>query len=208
MYGLSRFPPILDYVQGVLGEDFYCWGAQFFCKLPATGEISSADNLRQTVPWHQDGQYWPLEPREATTVWLAIFDTDASNGAMKVVAGSHQKGVFEHRRQQRTDYALDQEIPDQNIDEDCVVSLDLRAGQISLHDIGLVHGSTNSRDGRPRVGLTFRYSPSHVKADLTEWPHFEAYPVRGALNTNNPIGKIPSSDGVPTGRFQRSDEFP
>ena len=137
VYGLSRFPPILDYVQGVLGEDFYCWGAQFFCKLPATGEISSADNLRQTVPWHQDGQYWPLEPREATTVWLAIFDTDASNGAMKVVAGSHQKGVFEHRRQQRTDYALDQEIPDQNIDEDCIVSLDLRAGQISLHDIGL-----------------------------------------------------------------------
>ena len=180
VYELSRLGPILDYVQCVLGDDFYCWGAQFFCKLPAEGEVASADNRRQTVPWHQDGQYWPLAPLEAATVWLAVFDTDAGNGAMQVVAGSHRDGAFEHRINERADYALAQEIPAERIDDDRVVSMDLRAGQMSLHDIGLVHGSTTSRDGRPRVGLTFRYSPTLVQADLAEWPFFEAYPARGA----------------------------
>ena len=207
VYELSKLPPILDYVQGVLGDNFYCWGAQFFCKLPATGEVASADNRRQTVPWHQDGQYWPLEPLEAATVWLAVFDTDASNGAMHVVAGSHRNGAFDHQRNERADYALNQEIPSEHIDEDRVVSMDLRAGQMSLHDIGLIHGSTHSRDGRPRVGLTFRYSPTHVQADIAEWPFFEAYPVRGTAASRNPIGKIPSGDGLPTGRFQHSEEF-
>jgi non-heme Fe2+,alpha-ketoglutarate-dependent halogenase len=207
MYELSRFPPILDYVEGVLGSDFYCWGAQFFCKLPAQGEVASVDNRRQTVPWHQDGQYWPLEPLEAATAWLAVFDTDAGNAAMQVVAGSHRDGAFEHRRNERADYALEQEIPAERIDDDRVVSMDLRAGQMSLHDIGLVHGSTTSRDGRPRVGLTFRYSPAYVQADLSKWPFFEAYPVRGTKRSTNPIGKIPAADGVPTSKFQRSEEF-
>ncbi len=207
VYELSRFPPILDYVQGVLGDDFFCWGAQFFCKLPAEGEVASADNRRQTVPWHQDGRYWPIEPLEAATAWLAVFDTDAGNGAMQVVAGSHRDGAFEHRRNERRDYALDQEIPAERIDAGRVVSMDLRAGHLSLHDIGLVHGSSASRDGRPRVGLTFRYSPSHVRADLAEWPFFEAYPLRGTATIDNPIGKVPAGDGVPTGRFQRSEEF-
>ena len=163
MYELSRFPPILDYVEGVLGSDFYCWGAQFFCKLPAEGEISSADNRRQTVPWHQDGQYWPLQPLQAATVWLAVFDTDAGNGAMKVVAGSHRDGAFEHRRNERADYVLEQEIPAERIDDGRVVSMDLRAGRMSLHDIGLVHGSTTSRDGRPRVGTDLSLQP-HLRA--------------------------------------------
>ena len=207
VYELSRLGPILDYVQCVLGDDFYCWGAQFFCKLPSEGAVASADNRRQNVPWHQDGQYWPLAPLQAATVWLAVFDTDAGNGAMQVVAGSHRDGAFEHRISERADYALAQEIPAERIDDDRVVSMDLRAGQMSLHDIGLVHGSTTSRDGRPRVGLTFRYSPTRVKADLAEWPFFEAYPARGAAPSRNPVGKIPSSDAVPTGMFQRSEEF-
>lgn len=207
VYELSRFVPILDYVQSVLGDHFYCWGSQFFCKLPTEGAVASVDNRRQTVPWHQDGQYWPLEPLEAATVWLAVFDTDTDNGAMQVLAGSHRDGAFEHRRNQRADYALEQEIPADLIDSNRVVSMDLRAGQMSLHDIGLVHGSTQSRDGRPRVGLTFRYSPMHVKADLDEWPFFEAYPMRGTAPCPNPIGKIPSGDGFPTGQFQRSEEF-
>lgn len=207
VYELSRFSPILDYVQCVLNDDFYCWGAQFFCKLPTEGEVASADNRRQTVPWHQDGQYWPLTPLEAVTVWLAVFDTDAENGAMQVVRGSHLDGTFKHARNEREDYALDQEIPAERIDADRVVSVDLSAGQISLHDIGLVHGSTTRRDGRPRVGLTFRYSPMHVKADLSLWPHFEAYPARGTSECTNPIGKVPTGDGTPTKRFQHSEEF-
>ena len=64
-------------------------GGQFFHKEPHSGSI---------VPWHQDAQYWPLKPANAVTVWLAVYDTDIENGAMKVVSGSHKKGAggFSH----------------------------------------------------------------------------------------------------------------
>ena len=84
-YNLCRTPAILDYVEDLLGPNFFQWGGQFFLKEPKDGSV---------VPWHQDAQYWPLEPANAVTVWLAVFDTDKENGAMKVVSGSHKKGCL------------------------------------------------------------------------------------------------------------------
>ena len=63
-YELGRIPAVLDYVEDLLGPDFYQWGGAFFIKFP---------HDESTVPWHQDARYWPLEPRETVTVWLAGF---------------------------------------------------------------------------------------------------------------------------------------
>ena len=57
-------------------------GGQFFHKEPHSGSI---------VPWHQDAQYWPLKPANAVNTWLAVYDTDKENGAMKVVSGVIKK---------------------------------------------------------------------------------------------------------------------
>jgi len=75
-HDLCRTPVILDYVEDLLGPNFVQWGGQFFSKEPKDGSV---------VPWHQDAQYWPLNPSNAVTVWLAVFDTDEENAAMKVV---------------------------------------------------------------------------------------------------------------------------
>ena len=96
-YDLCRTPEILDYVEDILGPNFVQWGGQFFHKEPHSGSI---------VPWHQDAQYWPLKPANAVTVWLAVYDTDIENGAMKVVSGSHKKGAggFSHHTNDSKDY--------------------------------------------------------------------------------------------------------
>jgi ectoine hydroxylase-related dioxygenase (phytanoyl-CoA dioxygenase family) len=48
------------------------------------------------MPWHQDAAYWPLSPREHNiTAWIALFDTDASNGCMRVIPGTHER-LLEH----------------------------------------------------------------------------------------------------------------
>ena len=52
-HDLCRTPAILDYVEDLLGPDFFQWGGQFFVKYPGDGSV---------VPWHQDAQYWPLTP--------------------------------------------------------------------------------------------------------------------------------------------------
>ena len=85
-YNLCRTPAILDYVEDLLGPNFFN-GRSIFLKEPKDGSV---------VPWHQDAQYWPLSPAKSVTVWLALYDTDEENAAMKVVKGSHKQGMFKH----------------------------------------------------------------------------------------------------------------
>jgi hypothetical protein len=50
---LACHPDILDAVEQVMGPDLILWGSLVFSK-PA------GDGL--AIPWHQDGQYWPVRP--------------------------------------------------------------------------------------------------------------------------------------------------
>ena len=51
---LASMPAIAEMVAACLGTDnVILWACQVFCKQPHTGK---------SVPWHQDGQYWPIEP--------------------------------------------------------------------------------------------------------------------------------------------------
>ena len=110
-YDLAHTPAILDYVEDLLGPNFFLWGGQFFYK---------AAKSKGVVPWHQDSQYWPLNPSNSVTVWLAVYDTDIKNGAMKVVSGSHKKGAdgFSHHTNDSKDYVLDQEVSSDQVDEE------------------------------------------------------------------------------------------
>jgi len=198
-FELCRTPAILDYVEDLIGPDFYQWGGQFFVKYPGDGSV---------VPWHQDAQYWPLRPQNTVTVWLAVFDTDEENAAMQIVRASHNSGKFEHHTNTAPNLVLDQEIHNSLIEPDKVVTLDLKAGEISLHDDGLLHGSGANSSDRLRAGITMRFSPTNVVCDLNVWPTFEAYSARGEDHFNfNPTGIPPSGESFPVQKFQHSSEF-
>lgn len=198
-HDLCRTPAILDYVEDLIGADFYQWGGQFFVKYPGDGSV---------VPWHQDAQYWPLTPARTVTVWLAIHDANESNCAMRVVRGSHRNGEFEHHVNDAANLVLDQEVSSEQFDAEQIVTLDLKAGEISLHDDGLLHGSGPNQSDRVRCGLTMRYCPTEVKCDLSVWPNFEAYMARGTDRFGrNPVGVIPNIESYPVTKFQHSSEF-
>jgi non-heme Fe2+,alpha-ketoglutarate-dependent halogenase len=61
-----------------------------------------------------------------------------------------------------------------------VVDNALRAGEISLHDPMLLHGSEPNASTRRRMGLTLRYAPCSVSAELdgVDW-HFKGTVVAG-----------------------------
>ena len=198
-FNLCRTPTILDYVEDLLGPNFFQWGGQFFLKEPKDGSV---------VPWHQDAQYWPLNPSNSVTVWLALYDTDEQNGAMKIVKASHHEGMFNHHQNDAKHLALNQEVSTDQFNANDIISLNLKAGEISLHDDGLLHGSEANDSNRRRCGITLRYSPVEVKADLSVWPHFETQLVRGNDKfCYNPIAKIPKGEATPNQKFQYSKEF-
>ena len=198
-YELCTTPQILNYVEDLLGPNFFLWGGQFFLKEPKDGSV---------VPWHQDAQYWPLSPSNAVTVWLALYDTNEENGAMKVVKGSHKDGMFKHHTNKASNLVLDQEVSNDQIKEEDIISLNLKAGEISLHNDALLHGSEANNSNKRRCGVTMRFSPVNVKADLSIWPHFEGQLVRGVDEYKlNPIAPIPKGEATPTSKFQHSREF-
>ena len=197
-YNICRHPTILDYVEDLIGPDFFQWGGQFFVKYPGDGS---------EVPWHQDARYWPLSPQQTVSVWLAVYDTDAANAAMQVVSGSHRE-QFTHHTNNNLNLVLDQEADISSCQPEDIITIDLKAGQISLHDSGLLHGSGPNLSQRMRCGLTMRFSPTCVQADLSEWPTFEAYMGRGVDRLKlNPHGPVPTGEGYPVRKFQHSSDF-
>ena len=141
-------------------------------------------------------------------MWLAVFDTDEENGAMKVVSGSHKMGRFVHNKNPAKNLVLDQEVSFDQLDETKIVSLNLKAGQISLHNDALLHGSEANNSDRRRCGVTMRFSPTNVKGDLKIWPFFETQLARGIDEFKlNPIAKIPRGEATPLKMFSFSREF-
>ena len=186
LWELCKHPKILDYVESILGPDFFLWGTQFFSKEPRDGK---------TTPWHQDAFYWPLSPHKAVTVWLAFSDSDEGNGAMMVVPGSHRAGKLKYRKTTQDSDVLDMVLEHGEFRESNAVPLILKAGQISLHDDNIIHGSAPNYSDRLRCGLTMRYSAGEVRGDLSVWPFFKAFWVRGVDRWgHNPVGVPPKGE--------------
>lgn len=148
---IARDPRVLDMVEAVMGPDIILWLTHLFCKLPTTP---------RAVPWHQDGQYWPIRPWATCTVWLALDKVDKGNGAMRVIPGSHTRQDYRHHEDASPNLTLNQVIGHDQFEEGAARTIELAAGQASLHDVGIVHGSAANSSGRRRAGLALRYMPA------------------------------------------------
>jgi ectoine hydroxylase-related dioxygenase (phytanoyl-CoA dioxygenase family) len=152
---LVRHPRILDAIEDLIGPDILCWTTNFFIKEPRDPAF---------VSWHQDSTYWGLEPHDVVTAWLALSDAPVESGAMKFLPGSHLRDQIPHRDTYHKDNLLTrgQEVA-VDVDERQAVDVPLRAGEISLHHIRLVHGSKPNTTGNRRIGLAIRYIPTYVR---------------------------------------------
>ena len=148
---LAMDAEILDLVEGVLGPDIILWGAHVFCKPAGDG---------YETPWHQDGHYWPMRPLATCTVWVALEESVIENGCLKVIPRSHaQRVTHAHLREDRDDLTLNLRTRPGEFDESTAVSLELQPGQMSMHDVFLIHGAQPNRSARRRTGIALRYMP-------------------------------------------------
>ena len=151
-FDYANDPAILDFVEQLIGPDIILWGSQVFCKPAGTGK---------EIPWHQDGHYWPIRPRATCSVWIAIDRAVPENGCMRYIPGSHAGGVvMRHRTSQRNDVVLNQEVDPALFDSADARDNVLEAGQFSLHDVYLIHGSNANRSGNRRAAFVIRYMPA------------------------------------------------
>jgi chlorinating enzyme len=157
VYRIVSHSSVLDAVESVLGPNILVWGSQWFPKLPGD---------RAYVSWHQDGTYWGLHPPSVTTAWIAFSESTPENGCMRVVPGTHKTPKLPQRETYAPDNMLSrgQEIAVE-VDEAQAVDLILQPGEMSLHHIGIVHGSGPNSSSRARIGLAVRYIGPEVIQD-------------------------------------------
>jgi len=151
---LVRHPRILDAVEDVLGPDLLVWSTSFFTKEARDPAF---------VSWHQDATYWGLSGPDVLTAWVAFTDATVENGAMRMVPGSHGEQLA-HRDTFAPHNLLSrgQEIAVE-VDDARGVDIELRAGEMSLHHVRMVHGSPANRSDDRRIGFAIRYIPTHVR---------------------------------------------
>lgn len=152
---LARHPAILDAVEDVIGPDILCWSTTFFTKEAQSSSF---------VSWHQDATYWGLSTDDVITAWVAFADAPVASGAMKFWPGSHLKSQLEHRDTFDNNNLLTrgQEIA-VDVPEGAGIDVTLRAGEMSLHHVLLVHGSGPNTTLDRRIGFAIRYIPPHVR---------------------------------------------
>jgi len=142
----------VELVSGVIGDDVILWGCHVFCKPAGDG---------YETPWHQDGHYWPIRPLATCTVWVALEDSDTGNGCLRVIPGSHkERRLHDHLHEDRADLTLTQRLAPDTFDEGTAVDVELAAGQMSLHDVYMIHGARPNTSNRRRTGVALRYMPS------------------------------------------------
>ena len=153
VYQIAAHPRVLDAVEGAIGPNILVWGSDWFVKFARDPAF---------ISWHQDGAYWGLNPPKVTTAWIALSPSTLENGCMQVMPGTQKMQL-----PQRETYALDnalsrgQEIA-LEVDESKAVALTLDAGEMSLHHIGIAHGSKANSSDKPRIGIAVRYIAPEV----------------------------------------------
>lgn len=145
---------LLNIVEGFIGQNIALFAAHYIAKPPLIG---------QAVLWHQDGTYWPLEPMEVISIWLAATDSNVENGCMRVIPGTQNKKLLLQEELQEVPdgkNVLGSGIYPSQINDTDAVDIELNAGDVSLHNPSIVHGSNPNISDSWRIGLTIRYIPT------------------------------------------------
>jgi ectoine hydroxylase-related dioxygenase (phytanoyl-CoA dioxygenase family) len=158
-YELAIHPRIIEVVSRIIGDDVLVWGTLILSKPPRDDAF---------IAWHQDGAYASfLGDAPSVSAWIALSDSTVESGCMRVVPGSHTKR-FAHRERHDPQNMLShgQEIA-VDVDDSSAIDVQLRAGEMSLHHVDIVHGSNANRAAWWRTGFIVRYStPGMLRAPV------------------------------------------
>ena len=161
---------LLDIAEQFIGPNIALFASHYISKPPGDGK---------PVLWHQDGSYWPLEPMDVVTLWLAVDDSTPENGCMRVIPRTHLTELKELMESKPEDNnALLKNMDPSFVEEFKAVDVVLKAGDVSVHHPNIIHGSKANLSTIRRCGLTIRYIPTYTRI-VSDKPWPSAFLLRG-----------------------------
>jgi non-haem Fe2+, alpha-ketoglutarate-dependent halogenase len=172
IHDLATHPAIVDRMISLYGPDLLLWRTNFFVKEPGA----------KAIPWHQDFNYWPLEPPVIVSAWIAIDPARTDNSCLQIIPGSHKR-VIPHVP--AGDEVQFNEMGDPNfIDPRTAVSLEMEPGEFVLFNERTLHYSAPNTSSRRRIGLAVRVVVPIVKVLDYDAPDHGLVVIAG----HDPIG--------------------
>lgn len=142
---------ILDVVEDLIGPNIYYHSSKLMCK-PANGGRRKA--------WHQDFAYWAKMQPKQVTVWIAIDKSTRLNGCMKVIAGSHKRGLIPHH--QGEDYMIDES----SVTNDDIIYAEMDPGDVLFFNVLTLHASDPNNSDKPRLAAIVDYDSQPTPEDF------------------------------------------
>ena len=147
------------------------WHDQAIWKPGTAGQdITNAGN----IGWHQDYGFWQSASTDnMCSAWVALQDTDLTNGGMRTIVGSHKWGLIEGSNTfgSKDLEQLAAQFAAQGrsawLDEPCL----LKAGQVSFHHSLTFHGSGPNRSDQPRLSVVSHMMPGDTTYRAGQNPH-------------------------------------
>jgi phytanoyl-CoA hydroxylase len=149
----AKSPKLTGVLGELLGHPLRLYGSQLFAKPARVGTV---------VPKHQDMPYWPFDPPELITAWVALDDSTKENGCVRFFAGSHKRGMLPHSPSNvpGNSLGLDDHPAVNTLPEHAV---EVKRGSVVLHHSLTVHYSEPNLSDRARRGLVYVYMSPNVR---------------------------------------------
>jgi phytanoyl-CoA hydroxylase len=147
---LARSEELVSCVAPILGDELALYRSL---------SVFKSKEAARPVGWHQDMSYWRGDAKKVS-LWLALDDVTADNGAMRFIPGSQEIEVPQEELEEQ-DEVFSLTIPDHYIDADRAQLAEVDAGGAVLFDARVFHGSGPNVAGRDRYAVVFTYQPAH-----------------------------------------------
>jgi len=154
---------LLDIAEQLVGPDLALFAADYIAKPPNHG---------RKIAWHQDGSYWPLDPMNVVTLWVAYTVSTPENGCLRIIPGTQHLTLQERKPTPDMPEVLLTGM-DQNLaDEAQAIDLVLAPGDVSVHHPNIIHGSNANTSNLWRRGGTYQYIPTTTRILNEAWTAF------------------------------------
>jgi len=144
------------------------WHDQAIWK-PGQADRGANASLDGNVGWHQDYAHWQVSNTvNMCTAFIALQDTDLSNGGLRTIEGSHKWGLLQNANsffETDLDKLADEHKTKRQktsggesswTDKPTI----LKAGQVAFHHSLTVHGSGANLTAAPRMALAVHLQPA------------------------------------------------
>jgi phytanoyl-CoA hydroxylase len=105
--------------------------------------------------WHQDVRYWAFERPELVSLWLALGEERAENGALQVIPGSHRQAYSAEQLDEAL--FLRPDLPENRVLIDRAVTVQLGRGDVLFFHCRTFHAAGRNRTRNVKLSGVFTY---------------------------------------------------